>query len=725
MDSVFHPVDKQPAKFPYFPDPAFLVIWRNWGLVSPERIAKALDATVADVCAVAERMGLNPNPTVSDAWDRRGFLTIIRCNWNLCEYDQIMTLTNMTDAELEFTLREDDFMWSKMGHLKPTVERPRLVMPLTAAQEKRLDEIRAIVEANPIPTENAFEFLEKYKKAPTFTPEKPQQEHLRMLYSYFAVYGDTLKNDGADSFPDTLLAEYAACGINGIWFQGLLSQLAPNPWTEDTDAEGRRARLTALSNLIKRAAKYGIGVYLYFNEPRPMPGAFFEQHPELKGIRQGSFTCLCPSVPQVIQYLEDAMAYVFENAPGLAGYFSITYSENFTNCASRGKHIQDMCPRCKGRDVTDIMADMNNALARGAKRSNPNAKPMIYTWSWGARLGNVLAAGADHWDVEAIKKLDKGQYIISVSEEHLEFNCGGTDVSVIDYTMSKIGPSETSVRRFETAKQCGIVPAAKIQINNSWELSSMPYVPIFGLIGEHVSNLREIGIRDMMLTWTLGGSPSPITTYACDLLDGDQPYEEALKEFLNKEFGEAANVVYRAQQQFCEAFREYPFHVDVAYFGPHTYGPIAPFFAEPTGCTASMVGFPYDHLERWRGPYSEDSFENQYRLMCEGWKKGLDMLEDTAKYDEKYAEFCCMARASYCHLASAYNHIRFVRARDAKDNAKLLEIIANERELVKETLALRAQDSRIGFEASNHYYFVMQDLVEKLVNLDYLENLYK
>ena len=56
MDSVFHPVDKQPAKFPYFPDPAFLVIWRNWGLVSPERIAKALDATVADVCAVAERM---------------------------------------------------------------------------------------------------------------------------------------------------------------------------------------------------------------------------------------------------------------------------------------------------------------------------------------------------------------------------------------------------------------------------------------------------------------------------------------------------------------------------------------------------------------------------------------------------------------------------------------------------------------------------------------------
>jgi hypothetical protein len=84
-----------------------------------------------------------------------------------------------------------------------------------------------------------------------------------------------------------------------------------------------------------------------------------------------------------------------------------------------------------------------------------------------------------------------------------------------------------------------------------------------------------------------------------------------------------------------------------------------------------------------------------------------------------------MARASYCHLASAYNHIRFVMARKANDRQALLAVIADERELVKETLKLREQDSRIGFEASNHYYFVMQDLIEKLVNLDYLENLYQ
>ena len=34
-------------------------------------------------------------------------------------------------------------------------------------------------------------------------------------------------------------------------------------------------------------------------------------------------------------------------------------------------------------------------------------------------------------------------------------------------------------------------------------------------------------------------------------------------------------------------------------------------------------------------------------------------------------------------------------------------------------MALRAQDSRFGFEASNHYYYTQQDLKEKLLNLQY------
>ena len=34
--------------------------------------------------------------------------------------------------------------------------------------------------------------------------------------------------------------------------------------------------------------------------------------------------------------------------------------------------------------------------------------------------------------------------------------------------------------------------------------------------------------------------------------------------------------------------------------------------------------------------------------------------------------------------------------------------------------ALAKQDSRIGFEASNHYYYTAQDLQEKVVNCQYV-----
>ena len=36
--------------------------------------------------------------------------------------------------------------------------------------------------------------------------------------------------------------------------------------------------------------------------------------------------------------------------------------------------------------------------------------------------------------------------------------------------------------------------------------------------------------------------------------------------------------------------------------------------------------------------------------------------------------------------------------------------------LAKELFTLARHDSRIGFEASNHYYYVPQDLIEKAIN---------
>src|SRR5690606_27453838 len=104
----------------------------------------------------------------------------------------------------------------------------------------------------------------------------------------------------------------------------------------------------------ERAQRFGIGVYLYLNEPRAMPAAFFDEHPHLRGAFEDPFYALCTSTPEVQAFLRDAAASVFAAVPGLAGAFTITMTENLTNCFSRGGG--DQCPRCRERGPAAVVS---------------------------------------------------------------------------------------------------------------------------------------------------------------------------------------------------------------------------------------------------------------------------------------------------------------------------------------------------------------------------------
>ncbi|MBR2905315.1 MAG: ABC-F family ATP-binding cassette domain-containing protein, partial [Lentisphaeria bacterium] len=103
---------------------------------------------------------------------------------------------------------------------------------------------------------------------------------------------------------------------------------------------------------------------------------------------------------------------------------------------------------------------------------------------------------------------------------------------------------------------------------------------------------------------------------------------------------------------------------------PMNFAPMNLLHLEKTNYKATMVGFPYDDLKAWCGPYPEDIFENQFKLVTEGWEQGLKLLEECAALvqNEKekffYDDLCVIAKAGYYHLKSTYNQICFVRARD-------------------------------------------------------------
>ena len=183
-----------------------------------------------------------------------------------------------------------------------------------------------------------------------------------------------------------------------------------------------------------------------------------------------------------------------------------------------------------------------------------------------------------------------------------------------------------------------------------------------------------------------------------------------------------------ALAQFSRAFREFPFHLDVIYTAPVNAGPRNPLWPEPTGYKATMTGFPYDDLKTWRGIYPEDVFAEQFEKVAAGWEKGLAMLEAIKPKPEEAAELAELRRvaaAAACHFRSTADQIAFVRGRDGgAAKSELAALLLRERETARKLHALAAADSRIGFEASNHYFYTLNELREKAVACEWLRRRY-
>jgi len=719
----------------HFPDRVHEFVWRNWNAVEPERIAKILDASVENVRAMAESMGLPPAAAIPPEMMTRGYVTLIRRNWHLLPYDQLLELLDMTPERLDFMLREEDFLWIKLGSLKPKCE-PLRYAPPDEATVRRAAEIRRVVRQDfgdklDGPAEPRFDFVRRLSAPlPSYSPptEADRPVALRLVYSYLAVYGDPLLNPKLDPYPDGFLQRLSSVGVNGIWLHVVLRDLAPGGATFPEFGEGHAERLANLRVLVERAKRFGVGVYLYMNEPRAMPHAFFEKRPELAGVRLGELTSLCTSNPAVRRWMADSLEHVFREVPELGGVYAITASENLTNCASHG--IWRNCNRCKTRTDSDIIAEVVATIAEGVHRGNPKANVIVSDWGW-----------KGHGDSrEIIAKLPKDVWLMSVSEWDLPIERGGIKSKVGEYAISAVGPGPRALQHWAAAEKVGMRRAAEIQFNNSCEIPVVPYLPVMDLVAEHIDNLAPSKLDGMMIGWTQGGYPSPNFDLAQRMNRSPVPGVDAVLDALARDrFGpEGAPHARRAWTLASEAFRKYPFHLSVVYTSPVTWGPANPMYPASTGYKASMWGFAYDALDSWRGPYPREVFAAQFEKVAEGFHKGVDSLRaavektpadrrDAVRADLRYAQ------AAAITFQSTANQARFVIARDAlakspppaEQRRLKLEIrrcLESEIDLARRMFLLSSEDSRIGFEPTCHYFYLPLDLVEKVVNCCWLIN---
>lgn len=841
--------------FPHFPTRMQAVIWRNWGMVPPSRIAGVLGASEAEIVQAAGELGLGESPVNDAKWLERGYITIIRANWHLLPVEQLLQLLGWTEEKLAFALKEDDFLWIKLGSSKPWAE-PVRYRQLSSEEQTQTAYIREAAadyrrsisegELRSESIERPFDFLDRYKKEtvrrgkPKRMPQpdeiqmdipwtvviphdnpilkssverfiskheqawevkwrlqdasdlpasnvegpvlhiimeagassKTDETHtitaadqeiairagtepgimrglqwleqqmakrgvpyvikgeyrrspkmqFRYIYSYSAVYGDPLLEPELNPFPDDLLERLSDAGINGVWLQSVLYSLVP--WEEVPElSAGWERRIASLRGLVERAARFGIGIFLYCNEPRSMPLSFFADRPDWQGHIEDGHASMCTSSPGVLELLHNWVSRLFREVPDLAGLFTITMSENLTNCYSRAPGGLTNCPRCSQRTRSDVIAEVNRVIAEGAYGAQPSAR--IITWAWGWAYEDIPSI---------IAQLPENVTVMCNSEEAIPTNVGGVKGEVIDYSISVVGPGEKALRSWRLAQERGLRTAAKVQFNNTWECSAVPFLPVFQLIEAHLDHLNESGVSGLMLSWTLGGYPSINLELASEYYwESDQGAKTGIHELLTGKYGPAAGrTVAQASEAFSRAFREFPFSIHTVYFAPQNYGPANLLYLQPTDYTATMIGCPYDDLQTWRGSYPEAVFAQQFKKLASGWKRGLQLLEKARKSllpgtERDFDDVVSAASAAYLHFRSSYLQIAFVLSRRRYLNArkpntrlqagrKLMEITHEEADNARRLMEIIQRDSRIGFEASNHYYYTVQDLMEKRLN---------
>ncbi len=724
-----------PVSFPHFPDRLHAFVWRNWQLVPAERMAEVIGATRREVVRVGRRMGLVGPPRITLAQQRRSALTVIRRNWHLLSYAQLLQLLGWTSEEMAFALREDDFLFVKLGNLKPRCE-PLRYQPPDDAAIKRAQALARVLRAEfprgtGRPDEPLFAFVDQLSRLSsprTVHAATPSAFSPRFCYSYFALYGDPLLEPDLDPYPDGYLERLAAAGVDGVWLQAVLRRLAPFPW--DTGLSRQyEARLANLGKLVERARGHGIGVFLYLNEPRALPVGFFATRPELRGGTEGDHACLCTSVSGVRDYLASAVAGIGRAAPGLAGFFTISGSENLTHCWSHGNGAA--CPRCGQRKPSEVIAELHAAFQDGIRSGGGRQQLIVWDWGWN-----------DAWVEDIVARLPAEAKFMSVSEWATPIRRGGVPTEVGEYSISTIGPGPRARRHWDLARRRGLKTVAKIQAGNTWELSAVPYIPALVNVARHAANLAEAGVDGLMLGWTLGGYPSPNLEVvarigAAHAAGPPLTPEVALAAVAEARYGKAmAPAIVQAWTEFSRAFSEFPFHGGVVYNAPMQLGPANLLWGEPTGYRATMVGFPYDDLDGWRAVYPPEVFVSQFEKVADGFERAGAELAATfgaARRGLASAERAAVqaelnvGEAAAIHFRSTANQARFVFARRRLTGAKTPEVSAEARgelerllrselDLAKRLHTIQSRDSRIGFEASNEYYYVPVDLAEKVIN---------
>jgi len=563
--------------------------------------------------------------------------------------------------------------------------------------------------------------------------------------------GWTHSDAGPDAFyHDNMLARLRHHGMNGIWIRGALAKFAQVSVFPEFGQNAEKI-MAELRRLTERAARYGISVYLYFNEPLGMPedSEFWEAHPEVKGSYTGYHAryCLCTSTQPAKDFLHDGMAYIFERVPQLGGVILITASEFPSHCychvptrpgsqpkeyyVSRGL----LCERCAEREPQEVVAEVVTLIRDGIRSTGSDADVIAWNWSWSMYEEDPQEG--------ILRRLPPDVVVMGDFERGIKTQALGFEYQHDEYSLKIIGPSDRFRGMAEYMHAHDGRVFAKIQIGTTHEDGNVPYLPVLARLAAKYQALEQQGVEGLMTCWNFGNFPCVATELAGIMSWSDAPedVDEALQQLAVRHFGAAAApAVVEAWKAVSEAMEDFPSSIPVMYYGPVNRGLAFPLSLQRLGKPFPRswlldVDDEGDDLDSWTKPFGPEHVVRCFRVLTErfgeGAQKMLAALPQTEGADaEALKREAGVVQICAHQFRSAANIAEFIMARDrwldAQDEAekeqlrqKMVSVLEDERDNATQALELVDADPRLGFHGEAYGYLFNRPLIEaKLERLE-------
>jgi hypothetical protein len=523
--------------------------------------------------------------------------------------------------------------------------------------------------------------------------------------------------DDREYFPDAYLARLAADAVNGLWVTGMFWQLCRTPTVPGFGPHSDR-RLDHLRRLVARGARYGIKIYLFCIEPRAV--AEHNGHIEIPRGHQGRM--YCTSTPQGRQALDECVRFLFTECPGLGGLINLCVGERGTHCYSGRLNQPNTCPRCSKLDPYEVLSDTLAIMEKAMHETAPAAQ--LIAWPYGQYLV---------WGIEKTREyaahVPEGVTLMHNFESAGECEQLGKTRRLDDYWLAWPGPSQIFRDCAADARAAGRQTGAKIQTSCSYEMATVPFVPVPGNLWRKYRAIRELGVGTVMQCWLVGSFPSPMTQAGGELSFEPFPADENafMLHLAAVDWPGNQQHVAEAWRLFGKAYRNYPFSRIFSYYSPMNNGPVWPLHLIPRD---SGLQPPFRANRPPSGDRIGECLGDGLNLMealqlCgrmrEGWAAGMALLEPLRPiYADNPPRLrdIAVCEAVGLQICSTHNILSFYQLREqlawTGDLPARLGLLGRMRGLVVEEgqlsarlLELAEADSRLGFQADSecHIYY--------------------